>query len=270
MSLQTDASRPVQPLPELLAALRDRGLRQGVDPGPMAPRDALSSGQPALDDALRTGGWPRGSLALLDGPAGSGATSLALGSLAAAQAAGGVVAYLDPGGSLDPATAARLGVSLEWLLVVRPADGAETLELAAWLARDGRIDALVLDLADAPDAVNARALDRLAGLLVRTGSVALLLAGGAARAAAGVRVALRRRAWLAVGSDLVGQRVEATVERHRWALAGGRAELDLWFAEGRRVDPLLRAAATPLPVERVERVERLEGLEPPALAVAGA
>jgi hypothetical protein len=35
------------------------------------------------------------------------------------------------------------------------------------------------------------------------------------------------------------------VTRHRWALAGGQAELDLWFGEGRRIDPLLRSAAIP-------------------------
>jgi hypothetical protein len=74
-------------------------------------------------------------------------------------------------------------------------------------------------------------------------------------------VRLRRRAWLAVGRDLVGQRVEATVERHRWGLAGGRAELDLFFAEGRRADPLLRAAAAPLVGEQEDR---------PALRVVGA
>jgi len=45
--------------------------------------------------------------------------------------------------------------------------------------------------------------------------------------------------------DLVGQRISATVTRHRWALAGGHAELDLWFGEGRRIDPLLRSAAAP-------------------------
>jgi RecA/RadA recombinase len=224
----------------------------------MAPRGALPTGQPALDEALRTGGWPRGALALLDAAPGGGATTLALGSLAAAQAAGGVVAYLDPWGSLDPATAARLGVNLEWLLVVRPADAAEALELAAWLARDGRIDAMVLDLAGftAP-----RELDRLARLLARSGGVTFLLAGSGGREAAGIRVRLRRRAWLAAGRDLVGQRVTAVVERHRWALAGGRAELDLFFAEGRRADPLLRAAATPLE----ERAE-----EQPALRVVSA
>jgi hypothetical protein len=199
-------------------------------------------------------------LAFLDAPPGSGATSLALGSLAACQASGGLAAYLDPTGSLDPATAARLGVNLEWLLVVHPADAVEAVELAAWLAREGRIDALVLDLADA---TLPRGLDRLADLLVRTGGVSLLLANAGREAAgrvAGVRVALERRAWLAVGRDLVGQRVQATVTRQRWALAGGSAELDLYFAEGRRVDPLLRAAALP----------QEEHVEPAVLRVVGA
>jgi RecA/RadA recombinase len=263
MTLQADVSRPVRPLPELLEALRHRGLRKGVDPGPMPPsRPPLPTGQPALDEALGTGGWPQGALALLDAPAGSGATSLALGSLAACQVAGGVVAYLDPAGSLDPATAARLGVNLEWLLIVRPTDAAEAVELAGWLAREGRIDALVLDLADM---ILPRGLDRLADLLVRTGGVTLLLAGAGRESAgrvAGVRVTLQRRAWLAVGRDLVGQRVQATVTRQRWALAGGSAELDLFFAEGRRVDPLLRAAAAP----REERVADAE----PALRVVSA
>jgi RecA/RadA recombinase len=227
----------------------------------MAPRGALSTGHPTLDEALRTDGWPRGALVHLDAPVGAGATTLALGSLAAAQAAGGVVAYLDPTGSLDPATASRMGVNLEWLLVVRPADAAEAVELAAWLARDGRIDAMVLDLAAT---AAPRELDRLARLLVRSGGVTLLLTGAAGREAAGVRVRLRRRAWLSVGRDLVGQRVEASVDRHRWALAGGRTEIDLFFVEGRRTDSLLRAVATPTVAEEEPADER------PALQVVGA
>jgi hypothetical protein len=95
-------------------------------------------------------------------------------------------------------------------------------------------------------------LDRLGKLLVRGRSVALLLSGERLRSVIGrvaaVRVVLEREAWLAVGRDLVGQRVRATVARHRWALAGSSATLDLWFAEGRRIDALLPPLAAPLPL----------------------
>ena len=231
---------------------RGLGLRRGSDPEPLAgDRPPVPSGHATLDAALG-GGWPRGALALLDAPTGSGATTLALATLAAAQEAGGLAVWLDLDGTLDPAVAARLGVELDWLLVARPRDTAEAIELTAWFGRSGLIDALVLDLGSdgVPD---RRALDRLASLLARSGSTAaLVLAPGAravAGATAGVRVALHRSAWLAVGRDLVGQRVRAVVERHRWALAGGSAEMDLWFGEGRRIDALSQALAEARPIE---------------------
>ena len=52
--------------------------------------------------------------------------------------------------------------------------------------------------------------------------------------------------------------------RHRWALAGGTAELDLHFGEGRRIDPLLPALAVPQPRE-ADQPEEL-----PALTVLSA
>ncbi len=253
--MRTDAA--VSPsLATALEALRERGLgmRRGSEAPPLERgRPSVPTGHPSLDAALAGGqggtdGWPRGALALLDAPLGSGATTLALGTLAAVQATGGLTAWLDLDGTFDPAVAARLGVSLEWLLVVRPRDPAEAIELAAWLGRSGLIDALVLDLGER-SAPERRALDRLASLLARSGSTSALVLAPAGRAvtgaAAGVRVALHRTAWLGIGRDLVGQRVQAIVERHRWALAGGSAELDLWFGEGRRIDPLLATLARP-------------------------
>jgi hypothetical protein len=259
-----EPAAPVRPLPELLAALRDRGLRRGVEPMEGEPRGTLGrgslpTGQPELDAALRTGGWPRGALAQLDGPRGSGATSLALGSVAACQERGGIAAWVDAAGSFDPATATRLGVRLEWLLLVRPASVPEAIELAGWLVRSGLVDVTVIDLED-PDVLRpgTRAADpdrlgpglaRLAALLARGRSLGILLPGDRLRrtaaASAGVRVELVRRAWLAVGRDLVGQRVGASVARHRWALAGGEATFDVWFREGRRIDPLLPGLAVP-------------------------
>jgi hypothetical protein len=257
--MQTDIVTATSSLDAALEALRARGLglrRASEAPAPGHVTEALPTGQPELDAALRTDGWPRGALALLDATPGSGATTLALGSLAAVQERGGIVAWLDTPGVFDPATAARLGVRLEWLLVVRPASAAEAVELAAWLARDRLLDAMALDPGDG--VVPRGAWDRLATLLPRTETVALTLGPGAraAESAAAIRVALQRRAWLAAGRDLVGQRVAATVERHRWALAGATAELDLWFTEGRRTDAWLRAAAEPAPVEALPERRR--------------
>jgi hypothetical protein len=245
-------------LENALESLRARGLglRRGSEAEPLeTSRPAVPTGHPALDAVLGTGGWPRGALALLDAPAGGGATTLALRSVAAAQAAGGLAAWLDLEGTFDPAVAACSGVVLDWLLVARPQDPAEAIELAAWLGRSGLIDTLVLDLGER-GVPERRALDRLGSLLARSGSTAALVVAPAGRivagAVAGVRVALHRSAWLAVGRDLVGQRVRAVVERHRWALAGASVDLELWFEEGRRIDPLLVAAAEPRPVVEVE------------------
>ena len=247
-------------LANALESLRARGLdlRRGSEPEPLeTSRPPIPSGHADLDTALAggrrgIGGWPRGALALLDAPAGGGATTLALSSVAAAQAAGGLAAWLDVDGTFDPAVAACGGVGLDWLLVGRPADPAEAIELAAWLGRSGLIDALVLDLGER-GVPERRSLDRLGSLLARSASTAALVVAPAGRvvagAVAGVRVGLYRSAWLAVGRDLVGQRVRAVVERHRWTLAGGSAELDLWFGEGRRIDPLLAVTAEPRPIE---------------------
>ena len=242
-------------LASALEILRARGLdlRRGSEPmGLEHARPPVPTGHGALDSALGTGGWPRGALAFLDAASGTGATTLAMTSIAATQADGGLVAWLDLDGTLDPAVAARLGVALEWLLVARPADPGEAIELGAWLGRSGHLDAFVLDFGEraGPD---RRALDRLGSLLARTGSTTALVVAPSARsvvgAVAGVRVALHRSAWLAVGRDLVGQRVHASVERHRWAQAGGSAELDLWFGEGRRIDPVLAGCARPRSLE---------------------
>ncbi|MGH2600302.1 MAG: recombinase RecA, partial [Dehalococcoidia bacterium] len=166
--MRTDAAAVRPSLDTAMEALRARGLelRRGSEPPtPDRSRPAIPTGRAALDVALGTGGWPRSALALLDAIPGSGATTLALGSLAACQASGGLVAWLDADGTFDPATAAHAGVDLAWLLMGRPRDGAEAIELAAWLARGGLIDAFVLDLGTS--VVPRAALDRLSMLEAR-------------------------------------------------------------------------------------------------------
>src|SRR5467141_1443389 len=70
-------------------------------------------------DAVLGGGFPRGSLVELCGPASSGRTSLAFSLLAQATERQETCAYVDVSDSLDPLSLAAAGVELPRLLWVR-------------------------------------------------------------------------------------------------------------------------------------------------------
>jgi hypothetical protein len=77
----------------------------------------VSSGIAALDGL--TGGWPRGCLSEICGPASSGRTGVLLAALARSTQNGEVCALVDAGDALDPASAGAAGVDLGKLLWVR-------------------------------------------------------------------------------------------------------------------------------------------------------
>jgi hypothetical protein len=87
----------------------------GLDVRP-AP-EMVSSGIAALDGL--TGGWPRGCLSEICGPASSGRTGVLLAALARSTQNGEVCALVDAGDALDPASAGAAGVDLGKLLWVR-------------------------------------------------------------------------------------------------------------------------------------------------------
>ena len=116
---------PLSPLPRPSAAelrrLVEAELADRI-PGALSPREPVppemaSSGIVALD-AL-TGGWPRGTLSELFGPASSGRTSVLLAALAATTARGEACALIDAGDAFDPESAVAAGVDLKKLLWVR-------------------------------------------------------------------------------------------------------------------------------------------------------
>ena len=98
--------------PKLASAVTPAS-RLHVRPAP----DMVSSGIRELD-AL-TGGFPRGCLTEICGPASSGRTSILLAALARATRAGEVCALVDSSDALNPASAAAAGVEIERLLWVR-------------------------------------------------------------------------------------------------------------------------------------------------------
>src|SRR3712207_8450683 len=64
----------------------------------------------------------------------------ALHAVANAQAAGGIVAFIDAEHALDPDYAKALGVDTDALLVSQPDSGEQALEIADMLIRSGALD----------------------------------------------------------------------------------------------------------------------------------
>lgn len=126
-----------------LAALRAkiRALEGGVAVRRLRP----TSGVPGVDALL--GGLPRPGIVELSGPEGSGRTRTALALAARPTRRGEPVAWVDPHRRLYPPAAAALGVALEHLLVVRPAeDGSAPWAWATeQLVRSGNFSLVVLD-----------------------------------------------------------------------------------------------------------------------------
>ncbi len=105
----------------------------------------ISTGSLGLDLALGVGGIPRGRVVEIYGPESSGKTTLTLQTIAEAQRAGGVCAFIDAEHALDISYAKRLGVRLEELLVSQPDCGEQALEIADQLVRSGAVDLIVID-----------------------------------------------------------------------------------------------------------------------------
>ncbi len=106
---------------------------------------AISTGSLGLDLALGVGGLPRGRVVEIFGPEASGKTTLTLHTIAEAQRAGGIAAFIDAEHALDLTYARKLGVNVDDLLVSQPDTGEQALEIAETLVRSGAIDIIVVD-----------------------------------------------------------------------------------------------------------------------------
>src|SRR5438046_7851196 len=210
-------------------------------PEPVEDARVVRTGFPELDAILGPGGVPRqASLAVL-GDHSSGKTTLALRLAAEAQAAGGIVGYVDLARSLDPVEAVARGIQLEWLVVLTPADLDEGLAMAGALLQARAVDLLLIDLpvgrgaSGGPRKRNRpgipERLHRLTALARRAGTLLVVLeppglpsaTAEALAEAAGLRLELARRSWIRLGRDVIGQRTEVVVARNRFGPPGRRA-----------------------------------------------
>jgi hypothetical protein len=221
------------------AALEDllRSRRLQDDGPPLRGEDRratrIACGVAAVDDSLG-GGFPRGQVSEVHGPASSGRTGLLLAAVATLTRAGSLVAWIDPADRLDPASAAGAGADLTRLLWIRgPSRQVEGRGLPAAVSALGTVlgsgifELAVLDLAGLP----AAALRRLPGAtwirlqrLVADQPVALVLLADAhvAHGPAGASLALvpGAREWSGSASGRLLRGLGSEVRAGRMALRG--------------------------------------------------
>jgi hypothetical protein len=267
--------RPVSTLGALALAPEPR-LREAPDgstdtrAGSRAP--VASTGFRAIDALI--GGLPgHGTVSLVGDPS-SGATTLALRTMAESQSSGAIGAWLDLPGRFDPLEAAGRGVDLRWLVVVRPRNPADGLRIAGSLVASRSIDLLVLDLPPRLASDQGAMLRQLAAQARRVG--ARVLAIGSGSLAPGVRDALAEashlrlgfahRDWLRVGREIVGQRVTVTVEKDRGGAPGRAVDIEIRYPpDGERGPAVARLATreTGPPGEVIDLSTEPRALAPP-------
>lgn len=191
--------------------------------------NGFQTGFPDLD-ILLPHGIPRGHVTELLGRPSSGMTTLAYRILHQAQGKDGLVLYIDLDATFDPVAARACGLWLDRLLIARPQDNYETLEIAQAALSAGHALIIAFDLGShQPDEDRLR---RLIGALTATRSTALVMMNpkrGISESPAALRLLIEHTGWLRAGRDVIGCQARVTVLKQRAGTAGAQALMPIIF-----------------------------------------
>lgn len=190
--------------------------------------DALASGFPELDEVLG-GGFPRGTIASLEGPPSSGRTALLAGVLAEATQRG-LAAIVDDG-TLYPPDLERAGVQLDRVLIVTAQTPREVARCGDILLRSRAFAAVAMPAVP----LRATIWSRLGGLAQKAGAVLFALGVHAGMelayfASTRVRCSIDNVVWSGesgVLCELAGYEVSAHVLKARRSAPGATAHLQV-------------------------------------------
>lgn len=195
----------------------------------------ISTGLPRLDEALGRGGLMLGAMTEVIGKPTSGATTLVLKSIAAVQARELTTVFLDPPHTFDPDYAARCGVDLDRMLLIRPRTLRDAMDILYTVIADRTAGIAVLDLFGCRDPLRAGVEMRKIATVLKGSATALVVLVPYSLAIpedpiswfASVRLLVQRREWNTKRGRVNGYTARVRVLKNHFGPSGWEVPVEI-------------------------------------------